>query len=288
MEINQLQKVTAQVRRDIVRMVHACQSGHPGGSLGCTDIVTALYFSVMKLKEDKNAEGFINFDMDAKNEDVFLLSNGHISPLFYSVLSRRGYFDIKELTTFRKLNSRLQGHPATHEHLPGIRIASGSLGQGLSVACGVALAKKMNGEDNFVYVLMGDGEQNEGQIWEAAQFAPHYKLKNLIAIVDVNGQQIDGATKDVMDNRDLGAKYKAFGWTVLDMNGNDLEDILATFQRAIEDAHHTNGPVAIMARTNMGHGVDFMMGSHHWHGIAPNDEQLAKALEQLEETLGDY
>lgn len=288
MDINQLQKVASQVRRDIVRMVHACQSGHPGGSLGCTDIVTALYFDVMKLKENKNAEGFLEFDMDAKNEDVFLLSNGHVSPLFYSVLSRRGYFPIEELKTFRKLNSRLQGHPATHEHLPGIRIASGSLGQGLSVACGVALAKRLNGEDNFVYVLMGDGEQNEGQIWEAAQFAPHHKLSNLIAMVDVNGQQIDGATKDVMDNRDLAAKYRAFGWTVLEMNGNDMDDIVKTLARAKEEAKHTNGPVAIMAKTNMGHGVDFMMGSHHWHGVAPNDQQLEAALAQLDETLGDY
>ena len=269
-------------------MVHGCQSGHPGGSLGCTDIVTALYFSVMNLNEEKGSDGFIKFNMDGKGEDLFFLSNGHISPLFYSVLSRKGYFDTKELSTFRKLNSRLQGHPATHEHLPGIRIASGSLGQGLSVACGAALTKKLNNEDSFVYVLMGDGEQNEGQIWEAAQFAPHHKLNNLIGIVDLNGQQIDGPTEEVMNNRDLGKKYEAFGWTVLHMNGNDLKEILETLNKAKEEARRTGGPVAIMARTEMGAGVDFMMGSHHWHGIAPNDEQLAKALAQLEETLGDY
>ena len=288
MEITQLQKITSQVRRDIVRMVHSCQSGHPGGSLGCTDIVTALYFSVMKLNEEKGPDGFIKFDMNGYGEDLFFLSNGHISPLFYSVLARRGYFDTKELGTFRKLNSRLQGHPATHEHLPGIRIASGSLGQGLSVACGAALSKRLNNEDTYVYVLMGDGEQNEGQIWEAAQFAPHYKLKNLIAIVDVNGQQIDGPTDQVMDNRDLGKKYEAFGWTVLHMDGNNLQKILDTLNKAKEEAQKTGGPVAIMAKTEMGAGVDFMMGSHHWHGIAPNDEQLQKALSQLEETLGDY
>lgn len=288
MEINQLEKITSQVRRDIVRMVHGCQSGHPGGSLGCTDIVTALYFSIMNLKVEKGSDGFIPFDMDGKGEDLFFLSNGHISPLFYSVLARRGYFDTRELATFRKLNSRLQGHPATHEHLPGIRIASGSLGQGLSVACGAALTKRLNNEDTFVYVLMGDGEQNEGQVWEAAQFAPHHKLNNLVAIVDLNGQQIDGPTEEVMNNRDLGKKYEAFGWTVLHMNGNDLNEILSTIGKAKEEARRSGGPVAIMARTEMGAGVDFMMGSHHWHGIAPNDEQLAKALAQLEETLGDY
>lgn len=287
MEINQLKKLASQVRRDIVRMVHGCQSGHPGGSLGCTDIVTALYFSVMKLREDKDENGFIRFDMDGKGEDLFFLSNGHISPLFYSVLSRRGYFDPKELSTFRKINSRLQGHPTTHEHLPGIRIASGSLGQGLSVACGAALAKRLNGDHTMVYVLMGDGEQNEGQIWEAAMFAPHHKIDNLIAIVDVNGQQIDGPTTEVMDNRDLGEKYRAFGWKVLEMEGNKMEDILETFEKAKNECGK-GVPVAIMAKTEMGNGVDYMMGSHHWHGIAPNDEQLAKALDQLEESLGDY
>lgn len=288
MEINQLAKVATQVRRDIVRMVHGCQSGHPGGSLGCADIVTALYFSVMDIKEEKGENGLLRFDMDGIGEDLFFLSNGHISPLFYSVLSRRGYFDTKELGTFRKLNSRLQGHPATHEHLPGIRIASGSLGQGLSVACGAALAKRLNNDEHFIFVLMGDGEQNEGQIWEAAQFAPHHKINNLVAIVDINGQQIDGPTVEVMDNRDLGKKYEAFGWTVLHMDGNNLEEVIATVEKAKALCRETDGPVAIMAKTEMGAGVDFMMGSHHWHGIAPNDEQLAKALGQLEETLGDY
>ncbi len=288
MEINQLAKVATQVRRDIVRMVHGCQSGHPGGSLGCADIVTALYFSVMDIKEEKGENGLLRFDMDGIGEDLFFLSNGHISPLFYSVLSRRGYFDTKELATFRKLSSRLQGHPATHEHLPGIRIASGSLGQGLSVACGAALAKRLNNDEHFIFVLMGDGEQNEGQIWEAAQFAPHHKINNLVAIVDINGQQIDGPTVEVMDNRDLGKKYEAFGWTVLHMDGNNLEEVIATVEKAKALCRETDGPVAIMAKTEMGAGVDFMMGSHHWHGIAPNDEQLAKALGQLEETLGDY
>lgn len=287
MEINQLKKLASQVRRDIVRMVHGCQSGHPGGSLGCADIVTALYFSAMKLNEDKDEKGFIRFDMDGKGEDLFFLSNGHISPLFYSVLSRRGYFDSKELSSFRKINSRLQGHPATHEHLPGIRVASGSLGQGLSVACGAALTKKLNKENTLVYVLMGDGEQNEGQVWEAAMFAPHHKIDNLVAIVDVNGQQIDGPTSEVMDNRDLGEKYRAFGWKVLEMDGNNMENILSTLEEA-KKACGQGIPVAIMAKTEMGFGVDYMMGSHHWHGIAPNDEQLARALDQLEESLGDY
>ncbi len=288
MEIQELQKVGAQVRRDIIRQVHGSQSGHPGGSLGCTDMVVSLYFAEMKINEKKNAEGFLEFHRDGRNEDLFFLSNGHVSPLFYSVLARRGYFPVSELATFRKINSRLQGHPATHEHLPGVRIASGSLGQGLSVACGAAYAKKLRKEDNLVYVMMGDGEQQEGQIWEAVQFAPHHKLDNLIAIVDWNGMQIDGPTVVVMNNRDLKAKYQAFGWDTVDLDeGNDLQLVL----EAIEEAKQKTGkgkPVVILMRTGMGYGVDYMMGTHKWHGAAPNDEQLLTALNQLPETLGDY
>ncbi|WP_138990879.1 transketolase [Larkinella sp. C7] len=285
MEIQQLQHIATQVRRDIVRMVHAVNSGHPGGSLGCTDLLVALYFDVMRLKRDE--QGAAIFDMNATDEDVFFLSNGHISPVFYSVLARSGYFPVSELATFRKLDSRLQGHPATAEHLPGIRIASGSLGQGLSVACGAAFAKRLNGDDKHVYVLMGDGEQQEGQVWEAATFAPHHKLGNLTAIIDFNGQQIDGPTKLVMDNRDLGAKYRAFGWNVTEMQGNDMNDIIKTLKESKRDAEV---PTLILMKTEMGYGVDFMMGSHKWHGVAPNDEQLATALNQLVITAGsaDY
>ncbi len=235
MEIQELEKVGAQVRRDIVRQVHSSQSGHPGGSLGCTDMVVALYFSEMKINENKNADGFLEFVREGYNEDLFFLSNGHISPLFYSVLARRGYFPVSELSTFRKINSRLQGHPATHEHLPGIRVASGSLGQGLSVACGAAYAKKLRNEDHLVYVMMGDGEQQEGQVWEAVQFAPHHKLDNLIAIIDWNGQQIDGPTEKVMNNLDLKAKYEAFGWDTVDLdNGNDMEHVVEALKEAKE------------------------------------------------------
>jgi transketolase len=285
MEIQQLQHIATQVRRDIVRMVHAVNSGHPGGSLGCTDLLVALYFDVMRLKRDE--QGAAIFDMNATDEDVFFLSNGHISPVFYSVLARTGYFPVSELATFRKLDSRLQGHPATAEHLPGIRIASGSLGQGLSVACGAAFAKRLNGDDKHVYVLMGDGEQQEGQVWEAATFAPHHKLGNLTAIIDFNGQQIDGPTNLVMNNRDLGAKYRAFGWNVTEMNGNDMSDIIKTLHESKTDAEV---PTLILMHTEMGFGVDFMMGSHKWHGVAPNDEQLATALNQLPITagMGDY
>ena len=285
MEIQQLQHVATQVRRDIVRMVHAVNSGHPGGSLGCTDLLVALYFDVMRLKRDE--QGAAIFDMNATDEDVFFLSNGHISPVFYSVLARSGYFPVAELATFRKLDSRLQGHPATAEHLPGIRIASGSLGQGLSVACGAAFAKRLNGDDKHVYVLMGDGEQQEGQVWEAATFAPHHKLGNLTAIIDFNGQQIDGPTNLVMNNRDLGAKYRAFGWNVTEMQGNDMNDIIKTLHESKTDAEV---PTLILMHTEMGFGVDFMMGSHKWHGVAPNDEQLATALNQLVITAGsaDY
>lgn len=285
MQTIELQKVASQVRRDILRQVHACQSGHPGGSLGCTDLLVELYFNSMNLKSD--SYGNVVFQMDGLNEDVFFLSNGHISPLLYSVLARRGYFPITELATFRKLNTRLQGHPTPHEHLEGIRIASGSLGQGLSVAIGVAQAKKLNGDPSIVYCLMGDGEQNEGQVWEAAMYAPHHKINNLIAFIDENGQQIDGPTEKVMNNLDLELKYKAFGWQVLRVDGNDM----ASITQIVLDAKQllkNDLPVMVIMKTEMGAGVDFMMHSHKWHGVAPNDEQLAAALGQLEETLGDY
>ncbi len=274
-----LKDIASQIRRDIVRMVHGVQSGHPGGSLGCADFFTALYFKVMKHDPA--------FNMNATNEDVFFLSNGHISPVFYSSLARSGYFDVKELATFRKLNSRLQGHPATHEHLPGIRVASGSLGQGMSVAIGAALAKKLNGDTHIVYSLHGDGELDEGQNWEAIMSAPHLKIDNLISTVDWNGQQIDGPTSRVMNLGNLHAKFEAFGWTVLEMNGNDMDDIIATMAKAKSLTGH-GMPICILMKTEMGKGVDFMEGSHEWHGIAPNNDQLAKALAQLPETLGDY
>ena len=285
MQTQEIQKISSQVRRDILRMVHACQSGHPGGSLGCTDLLVDLFFSTMNLKTD--AAGQVVFDMDGKNEDLFFLSNGHISPLIYSVLARRGYFSTAELASFRKINTRLQGHPTPHEHLEGIRIASGSLGQGLSVSIGAAQAKKLNGDSSTVYCLMGDGEQNEGQVWEAAMYAPHHKVDNLIAFIDENGQQIDGPTEKVMSNRDLQAKYEAFGWNVMRMDGNDAVDIQNTLLKA--KAELGNGsPIMIIMKTEMGAGVDFMMYSHKWHGVAPNDQQLEDALAQLEETLGDY
>lgn len=277
--MTELKATATQIRRDIVRMVHGCQSGHPGGSLGCADFLTALYFKTMEHNP--------SFNMDAANEDVFFLSNGHISPLFYSTLARSGYFDIKELATFRKINSRLQGHPATHEHLPGIRIASGSLGQGMSVAIGAALTKKLNGEKNLVFSLHGDGELDEGQIWEAMMFAAHHKVDNLISTIDWNGQQIDGPTNKVMGLGNIGEKFAAFGWTVLEMNGNDMDDVVATLDKA-KSLTGQGKPIGIMMHTVMGKGVDFMEGTHEWHGIAPNDEQLAKALAQLPETLGDY
>jgi|SRR5690606_18173612 len=278
-DITKLEKIASQVRRDIVRMVHACQSGHPGGSLGCTDFFVALYFKIMDHKKE--------FNMDGIGEDIFFLSNGHISPVFYSTLARAEYFEIEELKTFRKINSRLQGHPTTHEGLPGIRVASGSLGQGLSVAIGAALAKKINNDDHLVYVLMGDGEQQEGQIWEAAMYAPHNRVDNLIATIDYNGQQIDGATEEVLSLGNLRAKWEAFGWDVMEMNGNVMQEVL----EGLSEAKTRTGqgkPVLILMKTEMGNGVDFMMGSHKWHGVAPNDEQLDAALAQLEETLGDY
>lgn len=279
MEIKHLEQVATQVRRDIVRMVHQCQSGHPGGSLGCTDFLVALYFHIMKHNP--------KFKMNGGGEDLFFLSNGHISPVFYSVLARSGYFDIKELATFRKINSRLQGHPTTHEHLPGVRVASGSLGQGLSVAIGAALTKKLNSDKSLVFSLHGDGELQEGQIWEAAMFAPHKKVDNLISVVDYNGQQIDGPTEEVMSLGNLRAKFEAFGWEVMEMNGNDLQDTVKGLELAKSKAFKGK-PIMILMKTNMGHGVDFMMGSHKWHGIAPNDEQLEDALGQLVSTLEDY
>ena len=277
--LENLQKICSQVRRDIVRMVHAVNSGHPGGSLGCTEYFVALYNHVMKYDN--------SFKMEGKGEDMFFLSNGHISPVFYSTLARAGFFEISELSTFRKLGSRLQGHPATEEGLPGVRIASGSLGQGLSVAAGVALAKKLDGDQSLVYVLMGDGEQQEGQVWEAAMFAAHNKIDNLIATIDYNGQQIDGPLDEVNSLGNLSAKYESFGWVVLECDGNNMTDLLDTFNRA-KKAAGNHQPVIILMKTEMGKGVDFMEGTHKWHGVAPNDEQLADALNQLEETLGDY
>ncbi|MFN8844575.1 MAG: transketolase [Chryseotalea sp.] len=278
-DLPQLKKLSTQIRRDIVRMVHACQSGHPGGSLGCVEYFVALYFHFMKHNP--------SFAMDAKGEDLFFLSNGHISPVWYATLSRAGYFPVKELSTFRFLNTRLQGHPATHEHLPGIRVASGSLGQGLSVAIGAAQTKKLNADDRLVYVLMGDGEQQEGQIWEAAMYAAHHKVDNLIATIDYNGQQIDGSVKEVMNLFDLKAKWEAFGWVVNEFDGNKIEAVIAGIEKA-QSLAKQGKPVLNLMKTEMGFGVDYMMGSHKWHGVAPNDEELKKALAQLEEALGDY
>ena len=278
-DIEKLKKIASQVRRDIVRMVHSCQSGHPGGSLGCTDFFVALYFYQM--------EHDPSFSMDGKNEDLFFLSNGHISPVWYSVLARSGYFDPKELSTFRQINTRLQGHPTTEEALPGVRVASGSLGQGLSVALGAAQTKKLNGDSHMVYVLMGDGELQEGQIWEAAMYAAHNKVDNIIATVDYNGQQIDGPVDEINSLLNLKSKWEAFGWQVLECNGNDIGQMIHVLEDA-KAASGKNKPVVILMETSMGKGVDFMEGSHKWHGIAPDDEQLKSALEQLSETLGDY
>ena len=278
-DFEKLGNMASQVRRDIVRMVHAVQSGHPGGSLGCTDYLVALYFHHMKLND--------GFHMDGKGEDMFFLSNGHISPVWYSVLARKGYFPIEELGTFRKLDSRLQGHPATEEGLPGIRVASGSLGQGLSVALGAAQAKKLQGDPNHIYVLMGDGEQQEGQVWEAAMYGAHHKLDNVIAAIDCNNQQIDGTVREVMNLIDLGNKWRAFGWEVIECSGNDMQDVVQQLNKATS-LTGKGKPVVIMLQTEMGSGVDFMEGTHKWHGVAPNDEELDRALNQLEETLGDY
>tara|TARA_B100000575_G_C23142772_1_gene665586 strand:+ start:5068 stop:5913 length:846 start_codon:yes stop_codon:yes gene_type:complete len=275
-----LEKLTVQVRRDILRMVHSVNSGHPGGSLGCTEFFVVLYNEVLNL----NGE----FNMDGINEDLFFLSNGHISPVFYSVLARRGYFPVSELDTFRKLNSRLQGHPTTHEKLPGIRIASGSLGQGISVAIGSALSKKLNKDDKLVYVLVGDGELQEGQNWEAIMFASAKKVDNLILCVDMNGKQIDGSTSEVMPIGSLKVKFEAFGWKVIDIeNGNNLESIIEKLNEAKNETKK-NIPICVILKTEMGNGVDFMMNTHKWHGVAPNDEQLEIALAQNPETIGDY
>jgi transketolase len=275
-----LQKISTQVRRDIIRMVHGAASGHPGGSLGACDYLVALFNDIMEHDPSR-------FEMDGRNSDVFFLSNGHISPALYSVLARSGYFPVEELGSFRKLGTRLQGHPCTDKGLPGVRIASGSLGQGLSVAVGAALAKKLNNDSHRVYCLMGDGELQEGQVWEAAMFAASNKVDNLIAAVDYNGKQIDGSLEDVVSLGDLKAKWEVFGWKVLEAEGNNMEDILSKTKEAI--LHTDKGiPVVILLHTEMGYGVDYMMGTHKWHGVAPNDEEAARALDQLEETLGDY
>jgi transketolase len=279
MDLSQLKDTATQIRRDIVRMVHACQSGHPGGSLGCADLFTALYFKVLKHKK--------RFNMLGKNEDLFFLSNGHISPVWYSALARSGYFPVSELTTFRKLNTRLQGHPTTHEGLPGVRIASGSLGQGLSVAIGTALAKKVDGDNRYVYCLMGDGELQEGQVWEAVMFAHHNKVDNLIAIVDWNGQQIDGPNDEVLTLGNLPAKWKSFGWKVINCDGNDMENLLSALNKAKRGCGK-GLPTVILMRTAMGKGVDFMENNYKWHGIPPSDEDLKNALAQLPAKLGDY
>ena len=278
--IANLERITLQVRRDILRMVHSVNSGHPGGSLGCTELFVALYNEILDLNE--------GFDMDGENEDIFFLSNGHISPVFYSVLARKGYFPISELKTFRKLNSRLQGHPTTHEKLPGVRVASGSLGQGISVAIGSALSKKLNNDNKLVYVLVGDGELQEGQNWEAIMFASAKKIDNLILCVDLNGKQIDGSTSEVLPIGNLKIKFEAFGWKVLDIeNGNSLKSIIEKLKEAKRETNKKL-PICLLIKTEMGNGVDFMMNTHEWHGVAPNDEQLEIALSQNPETLGDY
>jgi len=277
--IEELEDIATQVRRDILRMVHGAKSGHPGGSLGCAEFLVAMYFRQLQIHD--------NFSMEGHSEDLFFLSNGHISPLWYSVLARKGFFPLEELTTFRKINSRLQGHPATQEGLPGVRVASGSLGQGLSVAIGAALSKKLHSDDHLVYVLMGDGEQEEGQIWEAGLFAAHHKVDNLIATIDYNGQQIDGPVDDVMSLKDLKSKWQSFGWQVIESDGNDMNSVI----KIMDHARSLTGkemPVMHLLKTDMGFGVDFMRGSHKWHGIPPNDEQLETALSQLNETIGDF
>ncbi|MBT8196580.1 MAG: transketolase [Bacteroidia bacterium] len=278
--LEDLKKLASQTRRDIVRMVYAVNSGHPGGSLGCVEFFLALYYEILNHNPEQ-------FNMDGTNEDLFFLSNGHISPVWYSVLARRGYFEVDELNTFRKLNSRLQGHPATEEGLPGIRVASGSLGQGLSVAIGAATSKKLNGEKNLVYALMGDGELEEGQVWEAVMYAAAKKVDNVIVTVDWNGQQIDGPLDEVLPLGDLRPKFEAFGWKVLEMDGGNQKEVIETLQEA--KTHTFKGqPIVILMKTIMGNGVDFMMHTHEFHGKAPNEEQFKSAMEQLEETLGDY
>jgi transketolase len=278
--IEELTKIASQVRRDIVRMTNGSASGHPGGSLGCADYLTALYWNLMDV--DPSA-----WSMDGKGEDMFFLSNGHISPVWYSVLARRGYFNVPELATFRKIDSRLQGHPATEEGLEGIRVASGSLGQGLSVALGAALTKKLNGDNSIIYTLHGDGEMQEGQIWEAALYGAHNKVDNVISTIDYNGQQIDGPVDEIMSLGDLKGKWESFGWTVLEMDGHNMTDVVSTLEKA-KSMCGQGKPIMILMTTVMGKGVDYMEGTHKWHGVAPNDEELAVALNQLEETMGDY
>ncbi len=272
MTTEELKNIATQVRRDIIRMVHSSASGHPGGSLGCADFMTALYFHIMDIHRP--------FHMNGKGEDVFILSNGHISPVYYSVLARAGFFELDELASFRQINSRLQGHPAVKEGLPGVRIATGSLGQGMSAALGIALGKKLDDDENLVYVLTGDGELDEGQNWEAAMFAAHHKVDNCIAVVDHNGQQIDGPTQEVMHLNPLAAKWESFGWKVFHMNGNDMEDIIKVMKEA-KNACGQAQPIVVLMKTEMGYGVDFMQGTHKWHGKAPNDEQTKIALDQL-------
>lgn len=278
--IQTLKDIAAQIRRDIVRMVFAPASGHPGGALGCADFFTALYFKILRIEPSA-------FTMEGENEDMFFLSNGHLSAVWYSTLARRGFFPVSELGTFRMINSRLQGHPATAEHLPGVRVASGSLGQGLSVACGAALAKKLRGDKHLIYTLHGDGELQEGQIWEAALFANARGIDNLIATVDYNGQQIDGPVDLINTLGNLHAKWESFGWIVLEMDGNDIEDVIRVIN--IAKSHTGKGkPIVILMKTEMGMGVDYMMGTHKWHGKAPNKEEFERAMAQLPETLGDY
>ena len=277
--VGELERISKQLRRDSLRMTNSAKSGHPGGSLGCADFMASLFFEVLEQKE--------GFDMDGKGEDIFILSNGHITPVYYATLARRGYFDISELTTFRKINSRLQGHPATAEELPGVRVATGSLGQGMSVAIGAALAKKQNKDKHLVYTLHGDGEMQEGQNYEAMQFAAHHKVDNLIATVDYNGQQIDGPTEKIISMANLKARFTAFGWEVLETNGNQTEELLESLAKA-RSMTGNGTPIAILMKTVMGSGVDFMENDYQWHGVAPDDEQLERALAQVEETLGDY
>jgi len=279
-DIQNLKTIAAQVRRDVIRMIHKPASGHPGGSLGCADFFTALYFDTLSIDPK-------NFTMDGKGEDLFFLSNGHLSAVWYSVMARRGFFDVSELSTFRIIGTRLQGHPTTAEHLEGVRIASGSLGQGLSVACGAALAKKLNGDKHLVYTLHGDGELQEGQIWEAVMYAAANKIDNLIATVDYNGQQIDGPVDKVLSLGDLKAKWVAFGWDVVEMNGNVMEEVVKGFAEA-KSRTGKGKPVVIIMKTEMGMGVDFMMGTHKWHGKSPNDEEFAHAMAQLPATIGDF
>ena len=278
--IEELKKICSQVRRDIIRQVHLANSGHPGGSLGCVEFMVALYFDQMKYSSS-------NFNIDGRNEDLFFLSNGHISPVWYSVLARSGFFELKELSSFRKIDSRLQGHPTTHEGLPGIRVASGSLGQGISVAIGASRAKKLNDDSSLVYCLCGDGEMEEGQIWEVVMYAGAKKVDNIIVTIDVNNQQIDGSIENVLPYGDLKPKFESFGWKVLEMNGNKMDEVIHSLENA-KSLTGKNVPVAILMKTEMGMGVDFMMGSHKWHGIAPNAEQTTTALSQLEETMGDF